>query len=172
MSLIKHTMPLVTERKLFLLQFLRWGAIVFFGLTIFSLFKWSGPTTGTFLIIGVVMSGMVNIIRNYEIIGRIKLTSDEIIVEITDGEFFFGLSDIKHLEILLRGISGEFYGPKAITIKQGMYNYIRFEYQGTKKEFMLLLQDADVPFLRTIFEAWRQKNIDFRLTNQTQQEFS
>ncbi len=172
MSSIKHTMPLVTVRQSLLLRFLAWGAIVVFCLTIFSLSRWSGAVTVILLITGVVMSGITYIIKNYEVIGHISLTPDEIMVETLNEKFTFGLDTIKHLKVYLLEIAGEFNGGKAVTTKQGMYNFFKFEYEGAKKEFMFLLQDGDVLFLRAIFEVWRQKNIDFRLTNQTQQKFS
>ncbi|WP_341839863.1 hypothetical protein [Chitinophaga caseinilytica] len=120
-----------------------------------------------FLIAGLLSLWVGGMFTDHDIIGNIKITANEIVVEKPDCVELFDLQELQSLKFQILGIKGEFYSMNSIAIKQGSDNIIMFNYYGEKKEYLFLLEEPQAASLKTIFEAWKQSNIEFRVDNKT-----
>ncbi|WP_423735138.1 hypothetical protein [Chitinophaga caseinilytica] len=120
-----------------------------------------------FLIAGLLSLWVGGMFKDQDIIGKIKITVNEIMVEKSDCVELFDLKELQSLKFQILGIKGEFYSMNSIAIKQGSDNLIMFNYYGEKKEYLFLLEEPQAASLKTIFDAWAQSNIEFRVDNQT-----
>ncbi len=125
-----------------------------------------------FLIAGLLSLWVGGMFKDHNIIGKIKITTNEIAVEKPDSVELFNLQGIQSLKFQLLGIKGEFYSMNSISIKQGSDNLVMFNYHGEKKEFLFLLEEPQAVSLKAIFEVWKQSNIEFWVDNQTRKHLN
>jgi hypothetical protein len=111
----------------------------------------------------------LQLIKAYDIVGTIKLTKQEIIIDELQKQHSFSVLDITSLEIFALEIAGEFYGGKSFMMKQGTSNYLAFKDGGKKREYMFLLEESSVPDLRNLLESWRVAGVAYILHNRTWQ---
>ncbi len=164
-------LPLIKRKKTLIFKIFYTGTFVTLLLGLVSIFFWSGNATLILLALLCVFSIPSQLMKTYDVVGTIKLTSDVIIVDDQQNQLAFQISNISRLKVHLLEVEGNFHF-KSIMMKQGVDNYLSFISEGNKKEYMFLLKEETVPDLRSLFVLWRSIGIPFTLYNATWRSFS
>lgn len=128
---------------------------------------WPGKVTLGLIVLLFGSALPLQLIKGYDIVGTIKLTKHEIIIDDLQKQYSFSVLDITSLEVFVLEVAGEFYGGKSLMMKQGTSNYLKFKDGGKKREYMFLLEESSVPGLRNLLESWRDAGVVHILHNRT-----
>ncbi|PWV56457.1 hypothetical protein [Chitinophaga sp. S165] len=164
-------LPLLTVKKNFAIRLLTWIVFISFPLLFLSLIFWSGKITLIFFILFAASAIPVQIVRLYEIVGKIKLTNKEIIVDSEQEQLSFLLSTVTNVGFNLLGVQGEFNQGRSFIMNQGATNFLQFRYGGEKKEYRFLVKEESVNDLKSLLRAWKEANISYSLYNMSWKRF-
>ncbi|WP_343703080.1 hypothetical protein [Chitinophaga sp.] len=130
---------------------------------------WPGKVTLGLIVLFFASVLPLQLIKAYDIVGTIRLTKKEIIIDDSQRQYSFSILDITGLEVFALEVAGEFYGGKSLMMKQGTSNYLKFKEGGKKREYMFLLEESSVSDLRNLLRAWRDAGVVYILHNRTWQ---
>jgi len=163
-------MYIITNVKLPIVKIKKWGLSNICGfisllaiiLTFVSIFYFEALTL-YFLGIMMASSVMAALVKNYTIVGHCALTTNELIVEDTNGLNRYLLKELENIRITITEYQWEMRGPKSVLPVQGITNYIRFVSNGKKLELEVLIKEEMLAELDAMFMYWKNDQLNFRV---------
>ncbi|WP_126249344.1 hypothetical protein [Chitinophaga rhizosphaerae] len=111
------------------------------------------------------------VIKDYEIIGTVKLSTESIVFTRGNDIQHYPINELAHLEVFLLGIKGEFYAGRAITTKIGTDNFVKFQCNLKSVEVRFLMEEKNALPLNNVLKSWTESQTKFKLHNQTKYDF-
>ena len=103
----------------------------------------------------------ISIFSKEKIIGRIVFSENDILLRINEQEQF-SIAELTYIKISYGGAEGTIYNnPKAIGLKDGTTNYIKFQTQTQFYQYRFKVQLNQISTFKKIISIWKSKNQKF-----------